>query len=514
MAAAVGILVSGCASGGGSPTPADTPRKGGSLTLSLPGDAASFDPTQTMFANVADGQRLAAVYDNLLWTDPGTGTVQPNIAESLVPEREGAAWVLRIRPGVKFSDGTPYDAAAVAANWQWHKLPANKSFQTMAVLNIKALDVDPADPLVLHITLGQANANFDRIVARNLSFIAAPKTLDGAGTARDKPVGAGPFLLKEWTKGPKGRQVYVRNPDYWEKDKGLPYLDELIIKPELDIEHAVKGLGTDADLTVTVDPKNLALARDHGLDVQELRLNGGAMVLFNTATGPFADPRARRAVALALSGSEINDKFYKGAGTPAKGIFSSSSPLANNQIAAPENDGAQAAQLFDEVTGNGAKPLEFTYVTPAAPTTVAVAQYMQAKLAAYRGVSMSIREVDVPTYIGTVRKGSGAWNAAVGQQWIDDPEPGVYDVLNAASFANLSGYNSPAVNAALDEARRTTDTAARREAYTRVQLQVNRDMPFWVYQEAVAAALSTSKVAGLQLFNDGLIHWDRIGLSA
>ncbi|MGR6999752.1 ABC transporter substrate-binding protein [Yinghuangia aomiensis] len=194
--------------------------------------------------------------------------------------------------------------------------------------------------------------------------------------------------------------------------------------------------------------------------------NGGAMVLFNTTTGPFADPRARRAVALALSGSEINDKFYKGAGTPAKGIFSSSSPLANNQIAAPENDAAQAAQLFDEVTGNGAKPLAFTYVTPAAPTTVAVAKYMQAKLAAYRGVSMSIREVDVPTYIGTVRKGSGAWNAAVGQQWIDDPEPGVYDVLNAASFANLSGYNSPTVNAALDEARRTTDTTARREAYT------------------------------------------------
>ncbi|NUU21193.1 MAG: hypothetical protein HOV68_06710 [Streptomycetaceae bacterium] len=137
---------------------------------------------------------------------------------------------------------------------------------------------------------------------------------------------------------------------------------------------------------------------------------------------------------------------------------------------------------------------------------------MQQKLSAYRGVSMKIQEVDIPTYIRTVRKGNSTWAAAVGQQWIDDPEPGIYDMLSSSSYSNTSGYGNPEVDAALNDARRTTDPEARRDAYTRVQVRLNQDVPFWVYQEAIAAALYTSDVTGLQLFNDGLVHWDQIGV--
>lgn len=480
--------------------------------MTLPGEAASFDPTQTSFVNVADGSRMAAVYDQLVWTDPSTGSVQPKIAESLQFEGSPSTWVLRIRPGVKFSDGVPYDAAAVKANWMRHKDMSLRSFQFMAVTGVAQLDVDPKDPLVLRITLHSPNANFDRIVARNLSFNASPASLkpETVGSLRDKPVGAGPFLLKEWIPGQ--RQVYVRNPDYWQKDQGLPYLDELVIRVDIDVKRSVDGLGKDSDFMVTVDPENIAVGRDRGLGVEELRLNGGAMVLFNNLKGPFADPKARKAMALALSGREINEKFYTSTGTPAKGIFNSSSPLASIQLAAPENDPAEAQRLFDEVTANGTKPLTFTYIAPSAPTTVEVAQFIQQKLSAYRGVTMKIQQVDIPTYIRTVRQGSDAWSAAVGQQWIEDPEPGIYDMLYSKSLGNSAGYNNPAVDAALDDARRSTDTQARRDAYTRVQVRINEDMPFWVYQEATSAALYTSKVTGLSLYNDGLIHWDKIGV--
>jgi peptide/nickel transport system substrate-binding protein len=481
--------------------------------MTLPGDAASFDPAQTSFVSAADGSRMSAVYDELVWTDPATGSVQPKIAESLMSEGDGSKWVLKIRPNVRFSDGAAYDAAAVKANWTRHQNPAVQSFQTPAVVSIASMDVDPADPLVLRIGLRSPNANFDRIVARSLSFNVSPKALDGNPMGlHDMPVGAGPFLLKEWTKGPTGRQVFVRNPDYWQKDKGLPYLDQLIIKPNINVAASVDALGKDSDLMTTVDPENIATSKSRGLGVEELHLNGGAMVMFNCAAGPFQDVRARKAVALALSGTEINDKFYGGQGVPAKGIFSTTSPLANIQLAAAENNPAQAAQLFDQVTNNGTKPLDFTYITPSAPTTVAVAKYMQTKLSAYRGVSMKIQEVTIADYIRLVRRGSGAWTIAVGQQWVDDPEPGIYDTLSSNSYANSSGYSNNTVNQALEDARRTTDTDARRDAYTRVQVQVNQDMPFWVYQEAVAAAVYTSKVTGLQLFNDGLIQWDQIGL--
>ncbi|WTW97508.1 ABC transporter substrate-binding protein [Streptomycetaceae bacterium NBC_01309] len=512
-AVALGILVAGCGSSDDAPpSPAGTPKKGGSLTMTLPGEAASFDPTQTSFVNVADGSRMAAVYDSLVWTDPSTGSVRPKIAESLQFDRDPAFWTLRIRPGVKFSDGLPYDAAAVKANWARHQDMALRSFQIMAVMNIKQLEVAKDDPLVLHITLNTPNANFDRIVARNLSFNASPASLkpDTVASLREKPVGAGPFVLKEWI--PDQRQVYVRNENYWQKDKGLPYLDQLVIRVDMDVKRGVDSLGKESDLMVTVDPENINLGRDRGLGVEELRLNGGAMVLFNNLQGPFADPRARKAMALALSGREINETFYSGAGIPAKGIFSSTSPLASIQLAAPENNQAEAQKLFDEVTANGTKPLAFNYIAPSAPTTVEVARFIQQKLSAYRGVTMKIQQVDIPTYIRTVRKGSPDWSAAVGQQWIEDPEPGIYDMLHSQSLGNSSGYNNKDVDRALEEARRSTDTEARRTAYTKVQVRLNQDIPFWVYQEAVTAALYTSKVTGLSLYNDGLIQWDLVGV--
>ncbi|WP_436788425.1 ABC transporter substrate-binding protein [Yinghuangia sp. YIM S10712] len=509
---AAGVPIAGCADSDPAPDPEGTPRSGGSLTLTLPGDAASFDPALTSFVNVADGNRMAAVYGSLVYTNPSTGSVQPQIAESLVADRTGQHWTLTLRDGVKFSDGARYDAAAVKANWVRHQDRSIGSYQAAAVLNITSLDVDPANPLVLRIGLASPNANFDRTVARNLSYNASPNSLgpENVASLRDKPVGAGPFLLKQWTPGQP--QTYVRNPDYWQKSQGLPYLDELVIRFDIDVQRGVESLGKTSDLTITIDPENIARGRSQGLGVEELRLNGGAMVLFNTAQPPFDDPRARRAVALALDSGEINEKFYAGAGTPAKGIFSATSPLANIQLTAPQNDPAQAARLFDEVTANGAKPLEFTYIAPSAPTTVAVAGFIRQKLGQYRGVSMQIEEVDIATYIRKVRKGAPGWTAAVGQQWIEDPEPGIYDLLHSKSFSASSGYRNPVVDAALDQARQSIDAARRRNAYTQVQVELNKDLPFWVYQEAIAAAVFTSDVTGLSLFNDGLVHWDRIGL--
>lgn len=509
-----GVLLAGCGSDKDAPpTPGGTPKQGGSLTMTVPGDAASFDPAQTSFVAAADGNRMSAVYDALVVTDPATGTVQPQIAERLAPDGNNMLqWNLTIKPNVTFSDGTPYDANAVKVNWDRHRDISIGSFQSMAAINIKTLAVDAANPLLLHISLNTANANFDRIVARNLAFIASPKALADPGKLRDHPVGAGPFMLKEWVPGQK--QVFVKNPNYWQKDKGLPYLDEIVINVDMDVKRGVESLGKSSDLMVTVDPANIGLGKSKGLGVEELHLNGGAMVLFNNLKGPFTDVRARQAVAYALSGAEINDKFYNGAGTPAKGIFGSTSPLANNQVSAPENNGDKAKELFDQVTKNGTKPLQFTYITPAAPTTVDVARFIQQKLSAYRGVEMKIQQVDIATYIRTVRKGGDGWTAAVGQQWIDDPEPGIYDLLHGgmAAFGNSAGYDNATVNKALDEARLTTDTGERRDAYTRVQTQLNEDMPFWVYQEAVSAALFTPKVTGLQLFNDGLVRWELIGL--
>ncbi len=179
----------------------------------------------------------------------------------------------------------------------------------------------------------------------------------------------------------------------------------------------------------------------------------------------------------------------------------------------PDNDPAQARALFAQVTGSGSRPLRFVLVVPQAPTTVKVAEYIRDTVNAYPGVDAQIQTAGPTDFIRTVRKDEWTWNLALTQQWFSDPEPGLYDFLHSTSATNLSGYRNPAVDKALDRARENTDRSTRRDSYTSVQVELNRDAPFWAYQESVAAAVSEPRITGIQLCNDGIILWDRIDRS-
>lgn len=515
MLCVLGLLLSAC---GGTQAPSrtpGTPRQGGELTMSLPVDVISFDPQNAGYDNVTDGSRLAALYDVLLWTDPATGSVQPQMADEMSHDETGLNWTLRIHPGIRFSDGTLLDAAAVQFNWDRHRpRPGSApSPAATAVAQIESTAVDPADPLALTIKLIGPNANFDRSVAKYLNYIASPAAIraGGADGVRTKPVGAGPYVLESYAKGQP--LVLKRNENYWQANKGLPHLDKLTFVPHTDVTQVIplmkKG---DIDLTLTVYAGDPEPAQAAGLTVNRLHLNGGGTLQFNTKVAPFNNRDARLAVVYALSGAEINNQVYGGRGTQARGIFNATSPLANNQLSAPENDKQKAAALFDKLTANGTRPFAFTYTTTESSLNQQIAQLMQSRIAAYRGVTMNIRVLAIPDYVAQVRGGQTGWQSTVGQSWIDDPEPALFDMLYSQSARNVTGFSDPEVDNALLTARRTSDPAGRRDAYTRVQTVLNREMPFWTYQESVAAALSRPEVTGLQLFNDGLILWDRIGL--
>ncbi|NUU21194.1 MAG: ABC transporter substrate-binding protein [Streptomycetaceae bacterium] len=522
IAAALALLAA-CSQSAGttSPDPNGTPRQGGALTMLLPGDARGLDPYTASASNVADGSRLSALYDVLLWSDPSTGTLRPQLAESLQPEGDASVWILTLRSGIRFTDGADLDAEAVKRAWEAHKLPQLRS---LAAPTVATLGLTVLDKLRLSIKLPAPNANFDRMVARTLNFIPSPKTLENAQTvdaSRRAPVGAGPFRLREWV--PNDHMTFERNPDYWQRDKGLPYLDSVTFKVNVDTPSGSRIIDEGgADLTVSTDALLINDARQRGLSVGEIPLNGGLMVAFNMRPEqdkkkpprPFANPDLRRAVVLSLSTAEIDRRFYNSAGAPAKGIFDSSSPLANTQLTSPENDEPQAAALFAQLTQNGRKPVEITYVVPNSPKATAIAQYVKERIetVSKRTVTVNVAAEDIPNFIKRTSL-DGNFDVATFQLWADDAEPTIFQFLHSqGGNTNLTGYNNPEVDAALEEARLATDPGQRREAYTRVQVQLNKDLPFLVYQEAVAAYVCDPKVTGLQLFNDGVLLFDRIGI--
>jgi 4-phytase/acid phosphatase/peptide/nickel transport system substrate-binding protein len=105
--------------------PASAQKQGGSITMGLELDIAGFDPLKVGVFDTAAGTAAAAIFDTLTYLDD-KGVAQPKLALSWTHSDDFKTWTFKLRPGVKFHDGTPFNAAAVKANFDRQKDPANK----------------------------------------------------------------------------------------------------------------------------------------------------------------------------------------------------------------------------------------------------------------------------------------------------------------------------------------------------------------------------------------------------
>jgi len=507
--AALALVLAACGGsddekGTSDPNAAAGTKKGGGLTLLTVSDARSMTPFNASYAAVTDLSRMLAVYDALFYIDNAQNKVMPQIGESLKSDDNGKTWTLKVKPNVKFSDGTPLDAAAVKFNWEMHAKPEVLSQHRPAAAG---LGLEVVDPTTLKIVLPMANANFDRTVAIDLSYIESPKQY-GLDPKGEKPVGAGPFILKEWTRD--SQMTFEKNPNYWQgADK--PYLDSLTIKVVADPKQQIDTIKSGgADVTFLLDPVKTKSATEAGLGVTPFTLDGGQVMVFNTAVAPFNDPRARRAVALALDPVDLNEKLYAGTATPAKSLFNSKSRFNDPTIVQPSPNKVEAQRLFDELAAEG-KKVKFEYLIPENPVSNATGEYTLTALSAFKNVEMKLDKAEVGSYYlrMTVQKN---FTAGLYQIWSSDPEPVLFNSLFSQTPLNFTGYKSAEADAALLKGRSTTDEATRKAAYVDLQKVLVKDLPIFAYQEAVTNVVSSPRVVGVVGVQDGGLLLDRVGL--
>ena len=210
----VGLVLSGCGGGSGSEsssTDAGTPKKGGKLTYAMNTEVPSLDPA---LCGVTASTSIP-IFGTLLRQDPDKNEFVGQMADSFTTS-DGKAWTLKLREGVKFSDGTAFDAEAVAFNWDRIKDPKTLS---PAARVTKDMTWKVVDPTTVSVTLKSTNYQFPWQLAKGLSMIGSPAAIKAAGAdVGNKPVGAGPFTLKKWTRN--SQIEYSRNPAYFET--GLP----------------------------------------------------------------------------------------------------------------------------------------------------------------------------------------------------------------------------------------------------------------------------------------------------
>src|SRR6202789_1899194 len=193
--------------------PASAQKQGGSVTVVLELDIPGFDPLKVGVFDTAAETAAAAIFDTLIFLDD-KGQPQPKLALSWAHSDDYKTWTFKLRPGVKFQDGTPFNAAAVKENFDRQKDPANKCRCAFYISGVH--DVQAPDELTLVYNLNDPAVNLPAVMTIQSSnnVVQSPTAWKARGDDYNRnPVGTGPYILKSWTAG--DRMVLEKNPNYW-----------------------------------------------------------------------------------------------------------------------------------------------------------------------------------------------------------------------------------------------------------------------------------------------------------
>jgi len=498
---ATALVMSACGGGGddgggGSGGAADgDPVAGGSLSLIQMSEPRILDPATMTNGFSTNAPAGNALFGQLL-ADKSDGTFDYVLAKSLASDDGGKTWVLTLRDGLTFSDGSPMDAEDVAFNWNRMKDPQLGSTSKVTVDYIS--DLKP-EGQVLTFTLTEPIANFGFAITNGLlNWVAKPEALQAGQAAFDKnPIGAGPFVMDSWTRG--GKMVLKKNTKYY--DPKRPYLDELVLTANGDEGQRFSTVESGgADATMSSSAAYLKRGEENGLKVITQGLNGGIGMALNNRFAPFDDPRAREAVAKAVDLDAVNEAAYEGVGTVPRTLFTEKSPLYSD-VKFTGYDKAGAQKLFDELAADG-KTVKFTITAYQTSESRRVGEAFQAQLAGYKNVDAKLEVLDFPA--ATAKTNNREFQMSpVGGVSFADPETALYQALYSTSAGNVTGIKDAQLDAALKAGRQSSDVAERKAAYKIVAERLAALNPAMYYTRTVGALARGEKVAGFELYGNG-----------
>lgn len=490
VAAAAAVLAAG---------PAMAQKQGGTLTVGLELDIPGFDPLKVGVYDTAANIAASLLLETLVGPDD-KGKAKPRLALSWSHSDDYKTWTFKLRPGVKFHDGTPFNAQAVAWNYARQKDPKNNCRCAFYVANI--VSVEAKDDLTVVYNLTDPSVAFPDTLTRpsQNSSMHSPTAVQAKGDDYNRnPVGTGPFVLKSWTAG--DRMVVERNPDYW--DKGKPNLDRVVLRPLPDSQSrfaSLKAGETDLVWADEFEADNIERAKkDPTLQVLSYAGSGAAVNVINTKVAPLDDVRVRQALVMALDRKKISQALTNGLARPASNPYGDGSWVKCKDDGALPEDPKKAAALIKEY----GKPVQFKMLLTATPRGRAFGQVYQ-QLWKNVGAEMEIEQVDQAQF--PPRAFQRKFDV-IGWRIVDFPEPDVQMYANffSKSPLNLAGYTNPELDKALVDARVTPDEGKRIEYYCAASRIINQNATwFWTFQNTYYA-IAKAKVKGVPKLYGGNI---------
>ena len=270
--------------------------------------------------------------------------LRPCLAESWQPNRDGSVWTFRLRSGVRFHDGRPFQAADVVATMDRLADPANGSVALSALSgSLSKGGTRALDERTVEFRLEAPNGSFPYLVSSdNYSAVMLPADYDGS--FERSFIGTGPFRLERYT--PKAHATFVRNASYWGAP-ATPARTRFTFYDSIQAQVlAMQGEQLDVLLHTPVQGSQALLA-DGRLNILALKSSAHEQVHMRTDRGAFADPRVRRAIALSLNREHLVLGLFRGMATPGNDspfapIFAATDP----EVPQRRQDMRQASELL------------------------------------------------------------------------------------------------------------------------------------------------------------------------
>ncbi len=439
--------------------PADAQKKGGVLKFATPSVRPGLDPART---STGDGYMLTAmIFSNLTRIDHELNP-QPQLASNWEANADSTEWTFHLVKNAKFHNGRAVTSDDVKYSIDRILDPKTASKGAKAMGPIK--EVVAKDPHTVVIKLDGPYADLPLQLGNTFGRIIAKENVEDISS---KPIGSGPFILKEYTPG--NRAILVKNPNYFEK--GIPVLDEVHQVYIKEYAAQVSALKTGEIDIMYFAPVELMpeLKADKNINVLQTAAPSFQPIVMFAQNKPFNDVRVRQALRLALDREAMMEAATGGLGALGNDSpVGPANPYYNKNLPQRKRDVPMAKKLLAEAGyPNG---MEITFYTSTERPGLEPAAVVAQQSLAEAGFRVKIESIEIARLYKDIlpvpRDFAIAHNNWFGRPTIDESLSPYYYTKSNWNYSQIS---DPKLDKLLDEAKSLADTAKRRVLYDQIQ---------------------------------------------
>lgn len=467
--ALVGVSLTGCAPKENSNT---APKASDTLIYAQGAEPRGLDP-----AMVDDGESakvMINIYDGLLKYNKDSTKVEPSLAKSWDVSPDGLTYTFHLQEGVKFHDGTDFDAEAVKFNIDRQLPPqvtTDMAYASFVYGSVK--DVQVVDKKTVKVNLTAPSTPFLSNLAMVMSApIISPKALkDNKNNVNQAPVGTGPYKFVSWAKDEN--IVLVRNDEYW----GTKALTKnVIFKFIKDNSARVVALNNgEADMIDGIDATVVKQITDAGNKIFQAPGMNINYLAYNTSKAPFNNAKLRAAVSQSINVPEMVKSLYQGYSEPATSVLPTFMDGYDKSISQAAYDPEAAAKAIKEAGLTSVKIMTYTNPRPYnSATGQALAEAVQGYLAKV-GVTATIDSYDWTTYKEKLKAGNYdiCFYGWIGDN--GDPDNFMYLLAHEDPTMNVALYKNKEFNKLIAKGVETPAGAGRNAIYTELEKIAAKD---------------------------------------